>query len=198
MIQKSTTAETADLAARDLALVKQVLAGEPACVDRLVERLQCVPAMIRARNRRWGQALRPDEVEDLIQDCLVVLWKKLGTFAGLSPLEHWAHRICSLEMMNALRARDRHSAAGTEVVESVPEPCQEELVATDRHRVGEGLQQLGPPAEDIIRLKHFEHLTFDEIARRTGTAVNTAKSHYYRGLRRLRQVLQGLAPEEAA
>ena len=48
------------------------------------------------------------------------------------------------------------------------------------------LGDLGPPAEEVIRLRHFSDLTFAAIARRLGLSPNTAKSHYYRGLVRLR------------
>jgi RNA polymerase sigma factor (sigma-70 family) len=54
------------------------------------------------------------------------------------------------------------------------------------------LARLDPPADDIVRLKHFEELTFEEIGQRLLLSPNTAKTHYYRALVRLREALAPL------
>ena len=51
------------------------------------------------------------------------------------------------------------------------------------------LIRLGGVEAQIIRLKHLESLTFDELGARMGLSANTAKTHYYRGLSRLRSML---------
>jgi NAD(P)-dependent dehydrogenase (short-subunit alcohol dehydrogenase family) len=38
---------------------------------------------------------------------------------------------------------------------------------------------------DVIRMKHFEDLTFEEIGTRLGNSINTVKTRYYRGISRL-------------
>jgi DNA-directed RNA polymerase specialized sigma24 family protein len=62
-------------------------------------------------------------------------------------------------------------------------------ILLDFEHVYRGLAQIDPVQECVIRLKHFEHLTFEEIATRLGGNSNTAKTHYYRGLVRLRELL---------
>ena len=52
------------------------------------------------------------------------------------------------------------------------------------------LERLGGIEADILRLKHFEGLTFAEIARRMGSPENTVKARYYRGLARLERMLR--------
>ena len=49
-----------------------------------------------------------------------------------------------------------------------------------------GLSMLSPGESEVIRLKHFAQMTFEEIAERLGISANTAKTRYYRGLERLR------------
>jgi RNA polymerase sigma-70 factor (ECF subfamily) len=162
--------------------------------------MRCVPAILAARNRRLGTPLGTDDLTDLCQDVLVVIWKKLPGFAGHSSLESWAYRICSLEIMNAIRAKrrlptplaDPPEGGGTE---SDERPGRS-LMRQDQ--VVWGLDHLGPPAADVIYLKHFQYLTFEEIADRLGVSPNTAKSQYYRGLRKLRELLGAPSISEEA
>ena len=51
------------------------------------------------------------------------------------------------------------------------------------------LDRLGSPDADVLRLKHLQGLTFEEVADLTGDSVNTIKSRHYRGLTKLRSML---------
>ncbi len=183
---------------QDRALIRGVLSGRSGSIDALVIRLNCVPGILAARNRILGRPLDPEELDDLVQDALVVVWRKLDAFTGVSSLESWVYRICVLEMMNAIRAKRRRPVAAPEALRQVCEDPMAEQGAPlfGSERLHSGLDRLGPPGSDIIRLKHFEQLTFDEISERTGQSVNTIKSQYYRGLRRLRGILGSVPREE--
>ena len=52
------------------------------------------------------------------------------------------------------------------------------------------LERLDPVDADVVRLKHFEELTVEEIGGRLGLPTNTAKTKYYRGLGRLHEALK--------
>jgi RNA polymerase sigma-70 factor (ECF subfamily) len=177
-------------------MVREALGGGANALRRLLERLSCVPAILRARNQQWGGAFDEQEIEDLVQDSLVVIWKKLEAFNGRSKLENWAFRICTLEMMNALRAKRRRPTPmpGTLAGEL---PSREEDAVWARLRSVEllrCLERVGRGAE-ILRLKHFEDLTFEAIAEREGVATSTVKSRYYRALTRLRDLLETVSGE---
>ena len=55
--------------------------------------------------------------------------------------------------------------------------------------VHEGLRKIGREEAEVIRLKHFEGQTFEEISRHLGLSPNTVKTRYYRGLEELRPLL---------
>ena len=48
----------------------------------------------------------------------------------------------------------------------------------------------------MIWLKHFEELTFESIGHYLGLSENTAKTRYYRGLRRMQGLLRATRAEE--
>ena len=180
----------------DRLLVQAVLRGQPEAIQRLVDRLECVPAMARNRNRVLGRPLDPGELDDLVQDCLVILWRKLDRFPEQAPLEGWAYRVCVLEMMNAIRAKRRRPVSSAEAARLAEAPMDAPLHGSEV--LTQGLERLGPPAAEIIRRKHFAQLTFEQIAEESDTPVNTVKSHYYRGLQRLRAILRAPAHKETA
>jgi RNA polymerase sigma-70 factor (ECF subfamily) len=175
----------------DLELVQNVLAGDPAALDRLVEQLRCAPRFLHAINERAGGPLTETELADLSQDVLLLVWEKLSTFEGRATLETWTWRFCWLETRNRIRQviRERRNAPSS-MLDELPAPEASNRIVEDAVELG--LEELGPPPSEVIRLKHFEGRTFPEIAELLWIPLNTAKSHYYRGLDRLRQRLRAL------
>ncbi|MFG0315838.1 MAG: RNA polymerase sigma factor [Planctomycetota bacterium JB042] len=172
----------------DLALARAVRAREPVALERFVHRMGCVPRMLRRQNGRLGGPLDGDDVDDLAQDVLVVIWRKLAHFEGRSTLETWVYRICRLELMNGIRRKRRRPDLMDDAERTPDEGVAEP--EDDAEAALRGLERLGPPASDVIRWKHFEALTFEEIALRLGVSPNTAKTWYYRGICRLRDRLE--------
>jgi RNA polymerase sigma factor (sigma-70 family) len=55
----------------------------------------------------------------------------------------------------------------------------------DEERLEHLLETLGGQEAELLRLKHFEGMTFQQIGQHLSLSPNTAKAVYYRGLRRL-------------
>ena len=180
----------------DAALVREAAGGDPEAVERLVERLRCVPRILCALNRRRGGPLGSHDVEDLAQEAVAVILGKLGTFHGASTLEGWVHRFCFLLLMNRLRGKAREPDEPRDPdTWDVPAPPRPDPL--EYEHVEESLDELGPPESDVLRLKHFEGQSFTEIAATLGISPNTAKSRYYRGLAWLQRRLAPQAGSEA-
>lgn len=172
----------------DVDMVQKASAGDPAAVDALLRRVRCVRRFISAKNRQLGGRLRPDEIDDAVQETLFAVWRKLPDYKGIGSFEAWVYRFSYLELLSRLRKHSRRPQLVEEVDvpdEEAPEPAQ----ALEYEHLYVMLDKLGPPASDIIRLKHLEDLSFDEIGERMDTSPNTAKTRYYRGMRRLRELL---------
>jgi len=170
----------------DLDLVRRALQRDRHGLQELAGRLRCVPRLLAVRNARLGGALRPEELADLSQDVLLIVWGKLKEYRGLSALDGWLYRICRYEYMNALR-RLRGRAESLDELSLDPSQESNPWEFEDVHR---GLERIGDKESEVIRLKHFEELTFEEIGARLGVSSNTAKARYYRGLRALEPLLE--------
>lgn len=178
----------------DLELVEAVIAKRADAVVELVHRLGCVPRFIAARNRQLGSPLASLDLEDVVQDSLVVVWRKMPDFHGRTSLEVWVYRICCYELLNAIRRRGRagrEKRVPQEDFEQNEVDLEAELDRNERHeRLYEALERLTTEERDIVRMKHFDNLSFTQIGHELAISSNTAKTRYYRGLRRLSSFLE--------
>ncbi len=175
----------------DLDLSRRAIAGQPGARDQLAHRLRCIGRILGARNARGGRRLPNEALEDLVQDVATTVWRKLPEFAADAPLEGWVAAFCQNAWRNAARGESRRAARSRELVEE-PAACDAGNDELDGpvHRC---LDRLVAEDAAIVRCKHFEGLTLDEIARRVDRNLNAIKARYYRALLQLRQCLGGAA-----
>ena len=153
--------------------------------------MRCVARILAALNRKYGRQLDEPELEDLAQDTTIAVWRKLDRYDGRAALETWVYRFCFLELMKRLRQR----RSGLALIEDLPERADHEPLAppvshaSDHEEVYRGLARLDPDEAAIVRLRFFEELTFEEAGARLGIPDNTAKSRFYRGIRKLKELL---------
>ena len=192
MDSPSETVDARARHARDLEFTRRVLARDPAALEELNRRLACLPAMVRYQHQRLGGSLDALELEDVVRETTLALWAKLPTFEGRSTLETWAFRFAMLEILKALQARARR-AASLDVPEERPDHRDEretQTLAYDAAELNAALEALSPEAARVIRMRHWDEHPFERIAELTGLPLNTIKARYYRGLARLKEILE--------
>ena len=181
--------------------MRRVMGNSQIARAEFVERMKCVPRMLSAKNARLGSPLAECDLEDVAQDTIAAVWRRLPVFEGRSALETWVYRFCHLHLCKFLDARRRLPRPVPEVAD-VPGAEQREAVversAADFEEVYRALDRLDAEEARILRLKHFDHLTFQEIGARLSISPNTAKTRYYRGLERMRELLDESLLEEYA
>ena len=166
----------------DLDLVQRLRRGESRARSEFVRRMAVVPAFLRTQTRRVGLILREEQVEELSQNVYLALWKKLAAFDGSSSIETWA---CGFGVFELRKWRDRTYRREREVAEV--ESSEEPAVPNDLGELVErSLDRLPISEEQILRLKHYEELSFTEIGDRLQMPSSSAKSLYYRALERIR------------
>jgi RNA polymerase sigma-70 factor (ECF subfamily) len=178
----------AETAAADLLLVRSALAGSAPAIDQLVQRLACVHQILAAHNLRTGRLFQRGEIEDLTQDTMLSIWRKLDQFRGEAALKTWMFRFCFQEFMNALRRKVRDRGRGGAGDQSLPEDLAADRVRPawiDSEWVYHALARLDAEEAQVIRLKYFAGLTFTAMASELGRSSNTLKAIHYRGLRRM-------------
>lgn len=177
----------------DLRLVREALAGSLQARRRFCDRMRCVPKILAVKNARLGRPLSDEDVEDLAQEALVAIWRRLDSYQGLAALETWAYRFCHL-VLSAHRRKLGRRRLSLPFVEA-DEAGVTHASTLEYEHVYRALEKVGPENAQVVRLRHFEHLSFEEIAVRLSNPTSTVKTHYYKTLARLREVLEPMRRE---
>lgn len=176
--------------AADLAIARGVLRGEAGAEKRFLQEMRCIPLILENRNARKGEPFDEQELEDLVQETLATVWRRLPDYEGRSSLSTWCFSICMYQMKNALRSkRDQPRPVGEEGEVFLEGACYTDLEFDRFEPVYRCLCQLDARPAEVIQLKFFEDLTFEQIGERLDLPENTVKTHFYRGIQRIRSML---------
>ena len=109
----------------------------------------------------------------------------------------WLYRVVRNRALNAARSsgrRQRHEAAAAHRTEPWLVCCEGDRL--DAAAAARALEELPDQQREVIIARLWGGLSFEEIARLTGSPVSTAHRWYQRGLAALRERLSGVCPEK--
>jgi RNA polymerase sigma-70 factor (ECF subfamily) len=136
---------------------------------------------------------RPNLVEEIVNDTMMVVWEKPENFRGASKLSTWIFAIAYRKALNALRRRD-------DPVEDVPPEFQvSEEVQPDeplqRQQVEQvllnAMGQLSADHRAVVDLTYFHEMSYREIAEIMNCPVDTIKTRMFHARRHLKRILAG-------
>ena len=145
---------------------------------------------------------RQELAEELVDDVLLVVWRKAATFEGRSKVSSWVFGIAYRKALKRLQRRDRrpHDAPLADAPPAV-ESHTPERAWDNRERaaaVAEALSTLPPEQRSVVVLTYYRGLSYPEIADTLGCPVGTVKSRMFHARRKLAALLPGLGfgPED--
>lgn len=158
------------------------------CADR--EALEALLRSVQPSLRRYLTGLAgATDADDLLQDVLVIVARRIGALDDPKLFRAWAFRIASREAFRHLRKRrlfaDRHEDAAQLAELPMPEvrPSEErlrELLATDT---------ISPASRAVLMLHFEEELSLPEVAAILDIPLGTVKSRLAYGLSSIRKQL---------
>lgn len=170
----------------DEQIVQRTLAGEIEAFSLLVRRWE---------RKVYGLAYRmlghSEDARDASQEIFLTVYRNLSQFRGESKFSSWLYRIA----LNCCRTKLReHTKATVALEETEPIPVEsaapDEIEKTQRiERVRRALAALPYEMRQVIIMKEYEGMTFQQIAEVLNIPVSTAKTRLYTGLDQLRQRL---------
>lgn len=135
-----------------------------------------------------------DLSDELLSELFVKLVEKIGSYKGGS-FESWLFRIASNIFHDHLRGRKRHKKLvegwRTELELRPIEAAQSDLTPDKVDRLQVQLNRLDADTRDLIVLRYYSELSFKEIAQMRSEPIGTALSKLHRGLRKLRELMEG-------
>ena len=172
----------------DLRLIALVRVGD----------LQAFEQLYRLYHPRLSRFLfhlvrRPQLVEEVINDTLMVVWERAATFNGASKLSTWIFAIANRKAMKALRRQDEpvEDTRAEERLSLDPSPEQE----AGQHRLQallmDAMTNLSPEHRAVVTLTYFQGMGYREFASIMECPVDTVKTRMFHARRQLRRRLAG-------
>jgi RNA polymerase sigma factor (sigma-70 family) len=136
---------------------------------------------------------RPQLVEEVLDDTMLVVWNRPDGYNGASKVSTWILAIAYRKAQNALRrldepVEDRHAETRPSA-EAGPEQdlgrrqIQEVLLTA--------INQLSADHRAVVDLTYFHELKYGEIAEIMGCPADTVKTRMFHARRHMRRALAG-------
>lgn len=126
------------------------------------------------------------EAEDAVHQVFAALVRR-GT-GGLDSAEHYLRRAVRNECLGRLR---KQQTAPTLPGDGLLEPVSSAARPDERLALTRALAMLPSDQREVVHLKVFEGMTFNEIAELTSESINTVGSKYRYAMLKLRAALNG-------
>ncbi len=167
------------------------LDGDAAAYHAFLVRLSAhLRAFLARRLFGW-----PDEVEDLVQECLLAMHNHRHTYQSDQPLTAWAHAIARHKLIDLLRAKAVREALHDPLDDEIALFAASETEASDARRDLDGLLETLPDKQrDPIRCVKLQGLSVAETARLTGLSESAVKVGIHRGLKALAKRVKETMP----
>lgn len=156
----------------DAADIRRCLDGDLEAFGPLVTRHERV--LYRLAMRMLGDA---EDARDATQTAFVKAFEQLHRYDPAFRFFSWIYRILANECLN--RRRDRRATVELIDVAASHGPF-EALEQSERQRlVQAALLELAQPYREVVVLRHFSELSYDEMADTLGIPVKKVKSRLY-------------------
>ena len=152
-----------------------------------------------------GHDFSREDVEEICQEVFMSVIRNLDSFHGGSQFQTWLFRIAAnkardyRERRNAtkrgggqtplsLQAEDPESGLTLDPPGTAPAPDAMLMNAEQVALVHRALEQLGEPCREVIELRYFGDLSYDEISRSLNLNPKTVSSRLSKCLDRLEKI----------
>ena len=124
-----------------------------------------------------------DAALDVVQESIVKALTKADTLREPAYVKTWFYRILVNESINWYR-RGQRLVPLEDRLEQEAAPESDHSARLDLY---DAIERLNEKERTVVRLRYFEDLKLEEIARVTGANLNTVKSRLYKGLKHLKE-----------
>lgn len=172
-------------------LIEKIKAGDGEAYYELVSEYR-----IRLYRKACSLLSNPEDAEDVLQEALVTAYKAIGKFRGESGFYTWIYRI----VIN--KCRDFQRSRRTKREEDI-EPYQP-MLSDDRISLEKNLELsddasyligkingLGKKYREILLMRYYDDLSYQEIADAQDLNVGTVKSRLFKARELLKRAILG-------
>jgi RNA polymerase sigma-70 factor (ECF subfamily) len=192
-----------DTVTNDEQMVERALSGDPEAFGEIVRRWER-----RIFALAYGMLGREEDARDATQETFLAAFRNLRGFRGDAKVSSWLHRIAVNQCITRQR---RAKVRGETALEDEAEknaavfalpvdvsPARSAEAIERSQAVRKAVLALPQDLRQVVVMKEFEELTFQQIAEALEIPLSTVKSRLYTALRQLQMRLQKFGDGEAA
>ncbi len=153
----------------------------------------------------FGMLAREDEARDAAQETFINAYRNLKNFRGEAKVSSWLHRIAVNQCLTTKRRQKTRSESFLDDEHDADEkffvaPSRQMPSRTSEQNerlflVRQAVNSLPVDLREVIIMKEFEELTFQEIADTLELPLSTVKSRVYTALKQLKMRLEKMPLE---
>ena len=153
----------------------------------------------------FGMLGREDDARDAAQETFIAAYRNVANFRGEAKVSSWLHRIAVNQCLTTKRRAKTRSEEfldddGGESDRIFVAPAHGSPASTTEATerliiVRQAVSSLPVDLRQVIVMKEFEEMTFQEISETLELPLSTVKSRVYTALRQLRMKLERLPME---
>ena len=132
----------------------------------------------------------PARAEELAQETFVAVLRGIERYEPRATFRTYLYGIAMKILMAERRKSARREQSAAATLDPSSDSCVDEAIWVQR-----AIEQLDADHRDILLLREYEQLTYDEIAALLRLPVNTVRSRLFRARTALRAFLHPLRPE---
>jgi len=144
--------------------------------------------------------LGADDVDDVVQEVMIRIFKGIKKFRGDSQLSTWIHKITVNVCKDMLMKYKKRREILTDFSENEEGPYYQPKAHEDVFRdtfneitiekVLKAIERLSPEDRLLIKLRDIDELSYEEISKIMGKPLGTVKSRLHYARKRLREILE--------
>jgi RNA polymerase sigma-70 factor (ECF subfamily) len=170
-------------------LVVRCQAGDCAAFEELI-------ALYQPRLRYFLASMVGEDhaADDLLQEVWFDVYRGVAKLADPGAFPAWLYRIARHRALSELRKK-RQPLSPLEGIDLAEEE-DNDFSAEDAERVHAAMGQLAPEHREVLLLRFFEGMAYEDIARVTRCPPGTVRSRIHYAKRALRRVMEGVRQHE--
>ncbi len=174
----------------DYELVRRFLSGDEQAFNKLA---------VRYQTRIYWHARRMvgshDDADEIVQEVLMVMYRKLSSFNFQSSVYTWIYKITSTRSLNLINKNKLKRIISFNSDKYSDSSFSDNVIANFEqkekfNKMENYLQKLPLKQREVFILRNFDDLSYQEISEITGKSVGALKANYFHAFKKIKDHME--------
>jgi RNA polymerase sigma-70 factor (ECF subfamily) len=174
----------------DYELVRRFLSGDEQAFNKLA---------VRYQTRIYWHARRMvgshDDADEIVQEVLMVIYKKLSTFNFQSSVYTWIYKITSTRCLNLINKNKMKRIISFNSDKYNESSFSDDVIVNFEqkekfNKMENYLQKLPSKQREVFIFRNYDDLSYQEISEITGKSIGALKANYFHAFKKIKDHME--------